>query len=53
MDRKTLIVLLTSHRFNVRTACHAAYVQAIIEFLPYKGQHVHVYGFDGSSNTLS
>jgi hypothetical protein len=53
MERKTLKVLLKSQRFSVGTACHAAYVQAIIEFLPYTGQHVQVYGFDGSSNTLS
>jgi hypothetical protein len=52
MDRKTLKVLLSSQRFNVGTACQAAYVQAIIEFLPYLGQHVHVFGFIGSSNTL-
>jgi hypothetical protein len=53
MDRETLKVLLTPQRFNVGTACHVAYVQVIIKFLPYKGQHVHIYGFDGSSNTLS
>jgi hypothetical protein len=29
---------------------YVAYVQAIIEFLPYTGQHVQVYGFDDSSN---
>jgi hypothetical protein len=56
MDRKLskrYLHRIDSQRFNVETVCHAAYVHAIIEFLPCTGQHDHAYGFDGSSNTLS
>lgn len=56
-ERKTLIRVYLHYKksqqtFNVGILCHVMYVQVMVKFLSYMGQHVYIYGF-GDSNNMS